>query len=47
MGAKLKTRGTRSKSRVYAIQQTWEEKTCKANQHDNENATYYHGCAIK
>ena len=29
MGAKLKTRGARAKSRVYAMQQMWEEKLAR------------------
>ena len=46
MREKSSIRGTRAKTRVYAIGQMWEEKTCKENRLDNVNATKYHGCVI-
>ena len=47
MREKSSIRGTRAKTRVYAIGQMWEEKTCKANRLDSANGANYHGCVIK
>ena len=47
MRAMWKTRGARAKTRVYAMQHKWGDKTCKANQLHNANATHYFGCALK
>ena len=44
---KSSIRGARAKTRVYAMGQMWEGKTCKENRIDNANAAKYHGCVIK